>query len=365
MRIGILTQYFPPEMGAPQARLSELAFRLQKRGHKIVVITAMPNYPTGRVFPEYRRRFFARENMNGLRVIRTPIYPSKSTSLAVRLISYMSFVATSLLMGTWFVGKLDVLLVESPPLFLGLSGIPMARLTRSRLVFMVSDIWPDVAVRMGDMISEKQARILEKLEGFIYRKYVDSVEVDETLRDMRELRLRSISYAGSDERMRRRNLKNGPGGIRDIEFLVQAIQNLYGAQYPEFRRGNLFEVLRRIRQSGLMSERDYTLLIEGYGFLRRLEHRIQMDDMQRYHLPQPGEDLETLAVGLGFEKGEDLEQRLSGTMAAIHSIFQIVFRTNEPEESISKLRKRRSTSHGWGASPSPGAGTCAKAISSS
>lgn len=170
MRIGILTQYFPPEMGAPQARLSELAFRLQKRGHKIVVITAMPNYPTGRVFPEYRRRFFARENMNGLRVIRTPIYPSKSTSLAVRLISYMSFVATSLLMGTWFVGKLDVLLVESPPLFLGLSGIPMARLTRSRLVFMVSDIWPDVAVRMGDMISEKQARILEKLEGFIYRR---------------------------------------------------------------------------------------------------------------------------------------------------------------------------------------------------
>jgi len=197
----------------------------------------------------------------------------------------------------------------------------------------------------GDL--ELGENLLASLEGFIYRKYVDSVEVDETLRDMRELRLRSISYAGSDERMRRRNLKNGPGGIRDIEFLVQAVQNLYGAQYPEFRRGNLFEILRRIRQSGLMSERDYTLLTEGYGFLRRLEHRIQMDDMQRYHLPQPGEDLETLAVGLGFEKGEDLEQRLSGTMAAIHSIFQIVFRTNEPEESISKIIDQNELTAQW------------------
>ena len=169
MRIGILTQYFPPEMGAPQARLYELAVRLRDRGHEITIITAMPNYPTGKVFPEYRWRLFARENMDGLKIIRTPIYPSKSANLLVRLFSYMSFVKSSFLMGAWSVGKLDVLIVESPPLFLGLSGIPMSWVTRSRMVLMVSDIWPDVAIRMGDMISEKQARILEKLEGLIYR----------------------------------------------------------------------------------------------------------------------------------------------------------------------------------------------------
>lgn len=170
MRIGILTQYFPPEMGAPQARLYELALRLRNRGHELTIVTAMPNYPTGKVFDTYRRRLFAREDMNGLKIIRTPILPSKSTNLIVRLVSYMSFVATSLVMATWFIGKLDVLIVESPPLFLGLSGIPMSRLTRSRMVFMVSDIWPDVAVRMGNIIGERQARLLEKLEGFIYRR---------------------------------------------------------------------------------------------------------------------------------------------------------------------------------------------------
>lgn len=170
MRIAILTQYFPPEMGAPQARLYELAVRLQARGHELTVITAMPNYPTGAVAAEYRGRVFCRERMGGLRVIRTPIFPSKSTKLLVRLASYMSFVVTSLLLGTWAVGHQDLLIVESPPLFLGLSGIPMSRIVRARMILMVSDIWPDVAVRMGNVISDKQARILERLEAFLYRR---------------------------------------------------------------------------------------------------------------------------------------------------------------------------------------------------
>ena len=170
MRIAILTQYFPPEMGAPQARLHELAVRLQARGHTITVITAMPNYPTGKVFQDYRRRLFCLERMNGMKIIRTAIWPSKSTRLVPRLVSFMSFVVSSLLTGTWVVGKQDVLIVESPPLFLGMSGVPMAMLTRSKLVFMVSDIWPDLLVRIGGLTNPRQIRMLEKLEGMIYRR---------------------------------------------------------------------------------------------------------------------------------------------------------------------------------------------------
>jgi glycosyltransferase involved in cell wall biosynthesis len=169
VRIAILTQYFPPEMGAPQARLYELAVRLQARGHTLTILTAMPNYPTGRIFDEYRGRWFCRESIDGLRVLRTPIYPSKSANLLVRLASYMSFVSSSLLLGSWSLGRHDLLIVESPPLFLGLSGVAIARLARAKMVLMVSDIWPDVAVRMGNVISERQARLLEKLEGWVYR----------------------------------------------------------------------------------------------------------------------------------------------------------------------------------------------------
>jgi len=169
MRIAMLTQYFPPEMGAPQARLYELATRLQARGHELTIVTAMPNYPTGKILSEYRRRAFCVEKLDGMKVIRTPIYPSRSRNLLVRLASYMSFTVSSLVMGSWSVGRQDLLIVESPPLFLGPSGIAMSRLTRSRMILMVSDIWPDVAVRMGNIIGKRQAKLLERLEGFLYR----------------------------------------------------------------------------------------------------------------------------------------------------------------------------------------------------
>ncbi|MGD8453094.1 MAG: glycosyltransferase family 4 protein [Phycisphaerae bacterium] len=173
MKIAILTQYFPPEMGAPQARLSELALHLQRQGHEFTIITAMPNYPTGRIFPEYRRglveRFFRREEWNGLHIVRTAIFPSKSANPIVRLASYMSFVVSSLLLATWFVGRQDLLIVESPPLFLSLSGVPMAWWLRARLVLMVSDIWPDIGVRMGCLRGARQIRLLEALERWAYR----------------------------------------------------------------------------------------------------------------------------------------------------------------------------------------------------
>jgi hypothetical protein len=70
MRVGILSQYYPPEMGAPQARLSQLAARLTERGHEVVVLTALPNYPQGRIFPGYRRAVVL-ERHGGAPVIRT------------------------------------------------------------------------------------------------------------------------------------------------------------------------------------------------------------------------------------------------------------------------------------------------------
>ena len=170
VRILILTQYFPPEMGAPHARLDELAVRLQDRGHELTVLTAMPNYPTGRIFPGYRRRLRMREDRQGLRIIRTALYPSRSPRKLPRLLSYLSFAASSLLLGTWRLGRQDLLLLESPPLFLVPTGLAIARLTRSRLVMNVSDIWPDILVRMGQASAGLQLRAMEWLERFGYRR---------------------------------------------------------------------------------------------------------------------------------------------------------------------------------------------------
>lgn len=170
----ILTQYFPPEMGAPQARLFELAVRLQGRGHRVTVLTAMPNYPTGRLFSGYRRRPRLQEHRSGVRVIRTAIYPSISTRKLPRLLNYGSFAASSLLLGPWGLGRQDLVLVESPPLFLVPTGVALARLTRARLVMNVSDIWPDILVRMGHATDGIQLRAMMWLERFGYR-HADAV----------------------------------------------------------------------------------------------------------------------------------------------------------------------------------------------
>jgi len=190
-------------------------------------------------------------------------------------------------------------------------------------------------------------RFKNGVEDFIYRKYVDPVEVEETLAGIRSLRSRAIRLSGRNRDERRRNLKNGPGGIRDIEFLVQAVQILYGGQFPELREGSTFEILRRIHQSGLMGARDFQVLSIGYDFLRRLEHRIQMDDIQKYHLPNDSLHLENLARGLGIPDGRSLERGLFETLEEIHSVFKVVFRAEESEKAIGDVLDRPELTESW------------------
>jgi len=169
MRIGILTQYYPPEVGAPQARLSDLARRLQARGHEVFVLTAMPSYPTGRIFPSYGG-FFRREVIDGVTVLRSAIYPTKSAGMVRRLLNYFSFVFSSLVVGLVKLPRVDYLLTESPPLFLGVSGYVLSRAKGARWIFNVSDLWPETAVLLGVIRDGLALRMASRLEAFCYRK---------------------------------------------------------------------------------------------------------------------------------------------------------------------------------------------------
>ncbi|MFQ5568404.1 MAG: glycosyltransferase family 4 protein [Rhodothermales bacterium] len=170
MRIGILTQYFPPEIGAPQTRLADLAMRFVRRGHEVFVLTAMPNYPRGRIYPGYGG-IFKKEEQEGIRIIRTCIYPTKSLRMLPRMVNYLSFVCSSAVIGMFGLPRLDFLLTESPPLFLGLSGYWLSRVKRARWIFNVSDLWPESAVQLGVASRESTLiRMAEALEAFCYKK---------------------------------------------------------------------------------------------------------------------------------------------------------------------------------------------------
>jgi colanic acid biosynthesis glycosyl transferase WcaI len=169
MNLVLLTQYYPPEIGAPQARLSELAAHFVQRGHSVTVLTAMPNYPTGKISPGYGG-VWQREQRDGVNVIRTFIYPTQKADFLRRLTNYFSFVLSSGLLGSALLGRADFLLVESPPLFLGLSGVWLSRLKRARLIFNVSDLWPQSAVELGMLRPGSLAfRVSAWLEAFCYR----------------------------------------------------------------------------------------------------------------------------------------------------------------------------------------------------
>ena len=185
MKIGILTQYYPPETGAPQARLSHLAAQFVRRGHEVFVLTAMPNYPKGRIFEGYRG-FSCRERRDGVSVIRTWIYPTTKVGLAPRLLSYFSFVFSSLLAGAAKLPRLDYLLTESPPLFLGISGYLLARRTGARWIFNVSDLWPESAVALGAVSQGWGLKTAFALEAFCYRKaWLVTGQSQEILEDIR------------------------------------------------------------------------------------------------------------------------------------------------------------------------------------
>jgi len=168
MKICIHTQYYLPEIGAPQARLSELAKFLNKNDNEVTILTSLPNYPTGKIFDGYPN-FFKEERIDGIKVIRSFIYPSKSKKIVPRLLSYFSFVISSLIIGIIKISKQDIILTESPPLFLGFSGFVLSKIKGAKWIFNVSDLWPESAVFLGIIKNGFVLNISKKLEEFFYK----------------------------------------------------------------------------------------------------------------------------------------------------------------------------------------------------
>ena len=170
MRITFLTQYYPPEIGAPQGRLSALATAFQRQGHTVTVLTAQPNYPGGRIHSGYGG-LLRREVRDGVNLLRTFIYPTQRADFLHRLTSYFSFVVSSAVLGTFYLERPDYLIVESPPLFLGLAGVWLSWVKRCPMIFNVADLWPETAVRLGVLRRRSLAHAISaQLERFFYRR---------------------------------------------------------------------------------------------------------------------------------------------------------------------------------------------------
>ena len=179
-----ISAYYPPEKGVAGVCVSEFATRLVKRGYQVTVLTTVPSHPTGIVPPEYRGRLLQEEMRDGVRVVRTWSYTSPNTGFLRRILAQLSFGFLAPLLGGKAVGRPDIILVESPPLFDAIAGRMLAWWKHCPLIFSVSDPWPEAAVQLGKLRNPLLIWISEWLEWSTYQRASLVWVVSEKVRDM-------------------------------------------------------------------------------------------------------------------------------------------------------------------------------------
>lgn len=175
MHILFLTDNFPPESNAPANRTYEHAVRWVESGNKVTVITCAPNFPSGKVFPGYRNRWYQREEMDGIQVVRVKTYITANERFLRRIVDYMSFMVTGTIAAV-IQKKPDVIVATSPQFFCGIAGMIAATLRSKRFVVEIRDLWPDSIVALGMMQRSPGIRVLEWLERLLYKR-ADSIVV--------------------------------------------------------------------------------------------------------------------------------------------------------------------------------------------
>jgi len=135
-----------------------------------------------------------------------------------------------------------------------------------------------------------------------------------------------------------RDVKLGRGGIREIEFIVQALQLIHGAQHPFLQEASMLRALRALRELDLLPRDEVLTLDNTYRFLRRVEHRLQIEAEQQTHtVPQEPEPLQRLALSLRFSSVEDFTAALQERMRAVRPIFQRITSETSPNDSGAKI----------------------------
>ncbi len=168
MRILLINQAFvgPDEPG--HTRHYELAQWLRRQGHELVIIASKLNYQTGRPVTG-RRGLVVEQDLSGVRVLRVAVLPALHRNYLVRVLSFLSFMLNSFL-ATLRVGKVDLVLGTSPPIFQALTAWFTACLRGVPFLFEVRDLWPEFGISMGVIRNPLIIRLSRGLENFLYRR---------------------------------------------------------------------------------------------------------------------------------------------------------------------------------------------------
>jgi glycosyltransferase involved in cell wall biosynthesis len=185
MRIAWLCHYFAPEMGAPQARLSELGKAFREAGHDVAAVTCFPNHPTGVLRPEDVGVRARRDDVDGIAVFRCKSYVTPNKGFVKKTLGHLSFMCSGLggLSRAAKERRPDVVIVSSPTFFSVITAWVWCTPRGIPWVFEVRDLWPAVFVELGVLKNRFVIWSLERMELFLYRRATRVVTVTKSFKD--------------------------------------------------------------------------------------------------------------------------------------------------------------------------------------
>jgi glycosyltransferase involved in cell wall biosynthesis len=200
MKILVVSQYFPPESGAPSNRVSAIVEAMVRKGHQVTVICEFPNYPTGRLRKQDRWRLFRKEKSDFYDIIRTFVITFSEKDNIKRMLYYLSFSLSSFIT-ILFLKRRDIVFASSPPIFFVYSAMIAAKIKRSKFVVDIRDLWPDSAKVIELVSSGHLLKWGGYLERAIYKNAKKIYTVSEGIKNQIENRggqgKTTVMYNGS------------------------------------------------------------------------------------------------------------------------------------------------------------------------
>jgi glutamate-ammonia-ligase adenylyltransferase len=164
---------------------------------------------------------------------------------------------------------------------------------------------------------EQSAKLMKLIQPFVYRKYADFSSI-QALRDMKRLIMSEVHRKGGNQ-----NIKLGKGGIREIEFIAQACQLIYGGRDISLQQTGLMPIYQILKEKEYLPAEWVDKLISSYIFLRNLEHAIQsLADKQTQLIPVTEEERDRVSWSMGFESWDQLEPVLSNHRNTVNQFFE-------------------------------------------
>lgn len=166
MRILLISQWYSPE---PRKLISELALSLQSMGHSVTVVTGFPNWPSGKLYPGYKIKLWQKEVIDGIPVVRVPLYPDHSRRLLPRFLNLFSFAASAAMLSLFLVKRPDVIHAIQP-IPAGLSAVMLGWLWDVPVTMEVQDLWPETLQATGFVSNQKILGVVRRINTWVLNR---------------------------------------------------------------------------------------------------------------------------------------------------------------------------------------------------